>query len=167
MIINLQITNAKFLTQIGFFLLFVLTLSGCESMKSTGNTESTAVVPVLSRPDGSVREDTNDDSVARLWAAAEQARQEDKNTIALELLYQALEISPQSALLWSRAAEIQLDNLEAALAESYATKSNAFAIANNPLLYRNWLIIEHSRNMRGDLLGVRSAHKRVQQYQYQ
>ncbi len=37
---------------------------------------------------------------------------------------------------------------------------------NTPLLHRNWLIIEHARSMRGDLLGVRSAHKKVQEYQY-
>jgi len=35
------------------------------------------------------------------------------------------------------------------------------------LLYRNWLIIEHARSMRGDLLGVRSARKQVQLYRYQ
>jgi len=110
---------------------------------------------------------TDFERVAKLWAEAEDARANGQNSVALELLYDALEVNPQNALLWSRAAEIQLDSLEAALAESYATKSNAFAANNNSLLYRNWMIIEHSRNMRGDLLGVRSAHKKVQQYQYQ
>lgn len=123
--------------------------------------------PSASRPDGSVRFDTQNTQVARLWAAAEKARSDNRGAIALELLYDALEISPQNSLLWSRAAEIQLDSLEAALAENYAVKSNSFAGENSQLLYRNWLIIEHARRMRGDLLGVRNAHKLVQQYRYQ
>lgn len=119
------------------------------------------------RPDGSIRFDTRNEQVARLWIAAEKARTENRSAIALELIYDALELDPQNSLLWSRAAELQLDNLEAALAENYAVKSNSFAGENQSLLYRNWLIIEHARSMRGDLLGVRSAHKKVQEYRYQ
>jgi len=148
-------------------LLGVLFLASCAAMQPQENEKNEPLPPVVSRPDGAVRVDTTSERVAQLWAAAEQARQENKDAIALELLYEGLEISPQNSLLWSRAAELQLDSLEAALAESYATKSNAFAGDNTALLYRNWLIIEQSRNMRGDLLGVRSAHKKVQQYQYQ
>jgi len=148
-------------------LLATLLLSGCASPRSQSAAALKPINPVLSRPDGAVRVDTENERVASLWASAEKARNTGKPVIALELLYEALEISPQNSLLWSRAAEIQLDNLEAALAESYATKSNAFAGSNPSLLYRNWLIIEHARSMRGDLLGVRSAHKMVQQYQYQ
>lgn len=145
-----------------------LLVASCASMQSGQPAKSVdAVEPVESRPDGSVRFDTENEQVARLWIAAEKARSEKRNAIALELLYDALEISPQNSLLWSRAAELQLDNLEAALAENYAVKSNSFAGDNNALLYRNWLIIEHARSMRGDLLGVRSAHKKVQQYRYQ
>lgn len=125
------------------------------------------MAPISARPDGSVRVDTQDQNVAKLWAAAEKARGENRLTIALELLYEAMELDPQNSLLWSRAAEIQLDSLEPALAENYAVRSNSWAGDNKPLLYRNWLIIEHARSMRGDLLGVRSAHKNVQLYQYQ
>lgn len=130
--------------------------------------KNTAVVsvPALSRPDGSVRVDTADERVARLWRSAEIARQQQRTSAALEILYEALDISPDNSLLWSRAAELQLDSLEAALAENFAVKSNSFAGNNQQLLYRNWLIIQHARDMRGDLLGVRSAHKKVQQYQY-
>lgn len=146
----------------------LLTLSGCSLFNPAPvQTTTKAVVPIISRPDGSVKGNTDYEKVANLWAAAEEARTSDQHTVALEFLYDALEVNPQNALLWSRAAEIQLDTLEAALAESYATKSNAFAQDNRPLLYRNWMIIEHARNMRGDLLGVRSAHKKVQEYQYQ
>ncbi|MFK8077302.1 MAG: hypothetical protein AB8B84_12000 [Granulosicoccus sp.] len=145
----------------------LLVLAGCSAVQPKPEQTLEAVAPIVSRPDGSVRGNTDFERVAQLWAAAEEARKNDQNTIALELLYDALEVSPQNALLWSRAAEIQLDTLEAALAESYATKSNAFALDNRPLLHRNWMIIEHARNMRGDLLGVRSAHKKVQEYQNQ
>jgi hypothetical protein len=145
----------------------LLSLASCAGMRPLEATKSEPFTPTVSRPDGAVRVDTTSESVAQLWAAAEQARQENKIAIALELLYEGIEISPQNSLLWSRAAELQLDSLEAVLAENYAVKSNVFAGENIPLLYRNWLIIEQARNMRGDLLGVRSAHKKVQQYQYQ
>lgn len=153
-----------------WLLLFaVLTLSGCSLLSPAPVQTSTADVdaPIVSRPDGSVKGNTDFERVAELWAAAEEAISNDQDNLALELLYDAIEVNPKNALLWSRAAEIQLDNQEAAIAESYATKSNAFSEENRPLLYRNWMIIEQARNMRGDLLGVRSAHKKVQEYQYQ
>ena len=143
-----------------------LTLAGCGSLPVQPQQDEQSEVLVASLPDGSIRFDTDDQRIAKLWSASEQARIEDNNEKALEYLYQALEINPQNSLLWSRAAEVQLDNSEAALAESFASKSNVFAESNAPLLHRNWLIIEHARSMRGDLLGVRSAHKKVQEYQY-
>lgn len=144
----------------------VLTLSACAALeKEVAVDPPVNTIPV--RPDGAVRIDTDNQQTARLWASAEQARQAGQTSAALEILYEALDNSPQNALLWSRAAELQLDSLEATLAESYATKSNAYAGDNRPLLYRNWLIIEHARNMRGDLLGVRSARIKVQEYQNQ
>jgi len=117
-------------------------------------------------PEGSIRYDTDSARIAQLWSAAEQARLEENNDLALQRLFEALELSPQNSLLWSRAAEIQLNSEQASLAENFATKSNTFAGTNVSLLHRNWLIIEHARSLRGDLLGVRSAHKKVQEYQY-
>ncbi len=145
----------------------LLFLSACVSTQPEQASALTAAKsPAQTRPDGSVRFDTSNEEVARLWIAAEQARLDNRNSIALQLLYDALEINPGNSLLWSRAAELQLDSLEAALAENYAVKSNSFAGENQSLLYRNWLIIEHARSMRGDLLGVRDAHKKVLQYQF-
>ncbi len=141
----------------------VLTV-GCSSTKSPERAASLPEAPIFTRPDGSVRTDTTNQEVAQLWASAESARAKDKPAVALELLYEALEIAPDNSLVWSRAAEIQLDNLEPALAEDFAVRSNSFASENRPLLHRNWLIIEHSRSMRGDLLGVRSARKEVEAY---
>ena len=148
--------------------LCALLVSACATPSQNGTSGSlTAVAPVVARPDGGVRLDTTNQEVARLWASAERARVEKKPGISLELLYEAIEIDPENSLLWSRAAEHKLDALEPALAENYATRSNNYAGENRPLLYRNWLIIEHARSMRGDLLGERSAHKQVQLYQYQ
>ena len=168
MINNQAVHKSIHLCKTWLFVLTVLAVSGCSMLQPAPVDTSTQVVaPIFSRPDGSVTGNTDFERVADLWAAAEDARSNKQNALALELLYDALEVNPQNPLLWSRAAEIQLDTLEAALAESYATKSNAFAENNRPLLHRNWMIIEHARNMRGDLLGVRSAHKKVKEFQYQ
>jgi len=147
----------------------VFLISGCATQQpaAVGGSQLTAVAPIVARPDGSVRLDTANQEVARLWASAEKARAENRPAISLELLYEALEIDPENSLLWSRAAEHKLDTLEPALAEDYALRSINLAGENRPLLYRNWLIIEHARSMRGDLLGERSAHKQVQAFQYQ
>ena len=151
------------------FLVVLVTslLSSCAYLQPRQSEEAPAVAPSAQLPDGSIRVDTEDPQIARLWSAAEEARLQGNDAAALEHLYEALEVNPQNSLLWSRAAEVQLDNLEAAQAENFAIKSNTFAGDNTALLYRNWLIIEHARDLRGDLLGVRSAHKKVQQYQYQ
>lgn len=159
-----------FNTQRPFAILVVLAttmLSSCAYLQPQESEEVQAVAPSAQLPDGSIRVDTEDAKIAQLWSAAEQARQQGNDAEALEYIYDALEMSPQNSLLWSRAAELQLDNLEAAQAENFAIKSNMFAGDNSALLYRNWLIIEYARDLRGDLLGVRSAHKKVQQYQYQ
>ena len=123
------------------------------------------LAPDIARPDGSVGLSTDNSEVAELWAAAERARSENQPNVALELLYEAMQVDPQNSLLWSRAAELKLDDIEPALAEEYAVRSNSLAGENRPLLHRNWLIIEHARSMRGDLLGVRSAHKQVEVFE--
>jgi len=148
--------------------LLVLALAGCATMEEPAVApELPPAVPDQTRPDGSVRVDTEDARIAQLWSAAEQSASQGATDEALEHLYAALELDQANPLLWSRAAELQLDRSEAAIAETFAVKSNAFAADNQALLYRNWLIIEHARTMRGDLLGIRSAHRKVQQYQYQ
>ena len=147
--------------------------SGCASLQNAGpnagsesGTESGSQAAIPASPNGSIRYDVEDERVAQLWAAAEQARLDNDTDQALAHLFSALELSPKNSAIWSRAAEIQLQTNEAALAETFAIKSNAFAGNNTSLLHRNWLIIEHARSLRGDLLGVRSAHKKVQEFQY-
>jgi len=124
-----------------------LTIVGCGSLAVQPQATNQPDVLVATLPDGSIRFDTDDQRIAKLWSASEQARIEDNNEQALEYLYQALEISPQNSLLWSRAAEVQLASSEAAMAENFASKSNLFANNNAPLLHRNWLIIEHARSL--------------------
>ncbi|MBX2839011.1 MAG: hypothetical protein KTR35_19290 [Gammaproteobacteria bacterium] len=153
------------LTQLGLGLVLGLMLFGCASLEPAQQDPPQEVLS-KSMPDGSIRYDTEDPRLAQLWAAAEQARIEQKPAQALEHIYDALEISPTNSLLWSRAAELQLEGDEALQAENFAFKSNLYAGNNSALLLRNWMIIEHARSLRGDLLGVRSAHKKVQQYQY-
>ena len=143
----------------------LLALAGCASAPPERETSPT-IASTSVRPDGSVRADTEDARVAQLWSAAQEAYGRNDEVAALEHLYEALEIDPGNGLLWSRAAEIQLDAEEPEQAERFAARSNAAAGDNRALQYRNWLIIEHARDMRGDLLGVRSAHRRVQQFQY-
>jgi len=149
-----------------FVLFSLVSLAGCAG--TNGGQEPPRITPrAATLPDGSVRVDTEDARIAQLWSAAEQSVLQGQPDAALEHLYAALELDKENALLWSRAAELQLDREEAAVAETFAARSNAFSADNAALQYRNWLIIEHARTMRGDLLGTRSAHRRVQQYQYQ
>lgn len=126
----------------------------------------TTAIPDTTLSDGSIRHDTDSARLAQLWAAADRAMSADNLTLADQYLLEAIELKPADTILWSRAAELKLKLLEPALAENFAAKSNAFADDNKTLLHRNWLIIEHAREMRGDLLGVRDAHKMVQLYQY-
>ena len=145
----------------------VFVVGGCASVQEPQR--STPLTPLVTETllDDAIRYDTEDARVAQFWSAAEQARLEQRDDVAMGHLLQALEISPHNSIIWSRAAELHMRNEQAALAENYAMKSNTFAGTNNALLYRNWLIIEYARGVRGDLLGVRSAHKKVQEFQYQ
>lgn len=157
----------------------VLGLAGCASLQQGNDAASTTAPKPATLPatmpstatsqtlaDGSIRHDINSARIAQLWAASEKARSADDLELADRRLTEALTIAPEDPILWSRAAEIKLSLLEPALAENYAAKSNVYALSNRTLQHRNWLIIEHAREMRGDLLGVRDAHKMVQQLQY-
>jgi len=150
-------------------LLVVSFTTGCAALQEPqqgAQTDARNVAAAKVLPEGGIRYDTTSARVAELWNSAEEAQGAQNPDLALRHLFEALEISPQNSALWSKAAEIQLSNQQAALAENFAVKSNTFAGTNASLLHRNWLIIEHARSLRGDLLGVRSAHKKVTEYQY-
>ncbi len=144
---------------------------GCTSLKSVTSPEP-ATAPVLRETvdsagqasDNTIRHDTSNARVAQLWAEAERARRSGDNFEASRFILQAIEAEPTDGVLLSRAAELQLEMGQPALAESYAVRSNSLAQANRSLMLRNWMIIEYSRDVRGDLLGVRTAHRMVQQF---
>ena len=147
-------------------------LSACTSLSApkpnTGTAERYTQQPAEDGSlvsDGSIRHDTTNARVAELWGKAERSRFEQNETAASAYILQAIELQPQNSVLLSRAAELQLTLRKPVLAESYAAKSNVFAESNRTLLLRNWLIIEHAREMRGDSLGQRTAHRKVQQFQ--
>jgi len=148
----------------------LLLLSACNTV-APRHSDERKIAPILSSagqtlPDGSIRHDIDNARVAQLWSASESARQNKDMDAAVEYIDEALKVNPQDPVLLSRAAEFKLVTLEPALAENYAAKSIAYASENRTLLHRNWLIIEHARELRGDLLGVRDASKMVQTYQY-
>ena len=116
--------------------------------------------------DGSIRHEVRDERVAILWKQSEEERRLGQNENAIKHLNNALEYSPEDPILWSRGAELYLTIRENALAENYATKSNFYGSKDSRALrYRNWLIIQHAREMRGDLLGSRNAQLMVQKFQ--
>lgn len=152
------------------FVVSFLMLGACSSMGPHGD-DNKRVAPLVSSagqtlPDGSIRHDTDSARVAQLWSASESAREKKDIDGAEKYLLEALKLKPLDPVLLSRAAELKLIKLEPALAENLAAKSIAYSPENRTLMHRNWLIIEHARELRGDLLGVRDAHKMVQNYQY-
>jgi len=146
---DLSMTSWTYRYRVFLIAAFCLFIQGCQTLQPAAD-EKAPPVSVRSQLDGSIRYDTENQQLAELWSAAEEARRNDQDDQALDLVYQALDISPENSLLWSRAAELQLDNDQALMAENLALKSNAFAGDNPVLLHRNWLIIEHARSLRGD-----------------
>jgi len=91
-------------------------LQGCASAAPKSEIPE-PLANVQTQLDGSIRYDTDNQRLARLWSAAEQARRANNDEEAIEILYLAIEVSPNNSMLWSRAAEIQLDNDQALIAE--------------------------------------------------
>jgi len=112
----------------------------------------------LTTDDDVIAHEVTDENVARLWQEAEILTRSGDLDSARGRLQQAILITPKDPVLWSRVAELELRRDEFLRAENYAAKSNFLAtIGNRQLRYRNWLIIQRSREGRGDLLGAREA----------
>ena len=103
--------------------------------------------------------------VLALWRDAEVARQTRDYRRASVRLEQAIGLEPGNPALWSRLAEIRLLQEEPAQAENLAAKSNAIAPGNASLRYRNWLIIRHAREWRGDQEGADLAQRELDRLQ--
>lgn len=137
-------------------------VSACATVREDGQTDQQALIAerldAYILDEGDIRHDIKDEDVAKLWQESEIHRRKGDLDSAMERLQQALAITPRDAVLWSRAAEFALELNSSLRAENYAAKSNFLtALGNRPLRYRNWLIIQRSRESRGDLLGARDA----------
>jgi len=81
---------------------------------------------------GVISHEVTDENVARLWQESEIFRRNGDLDSARGRLQQAIVITPKDAVLWSRAAEIELSRREHLRAENYAAKSNFLATVGNP-----------------------------------
>lgn len=142
--------------------LVLLIIAGCAtgpdgSMDRTDAGEAERDAATTVEEDGTIRHSVPDRTVALLWERAEQARREERLADAIGSLERALQISPEDPVLWSRVAELRLQQGRPAVAENLAARSNALA-GNQPLLrYRNWLLIAEARERRGDREGAEQA----------
>lgn len=136
--------------------------SGCALNTTTQAKQSDLIGEKLDNTyvveDGTVRHDVTDPNVARLWQEFNVLRRQGDLPAAKRKLEEAITITPNDPGLWSSAAELELLEESHLRAENFAAKSNFLAgVTNRPLRYRNWIIIERSREGRGDLLGAREA----------
>lgn len=160
---NIYRNRTKKKWRLAAILLLPALLSACASINSKPQEAQQAEL-IAQRIDayveqkGGIRHDIQDENVAKLWQESQILERSGETEEALAKLQAALEISPRDAVLWSRAAEFALDTNSNLRAENYAAKSNFLTtLDNRPLRYRNWLIIQRSREGRGDLLGARQA----------
>ncbi len=84
---------------------------------------------------------------------------------AAELIERGLRIEPDNARLWSRLAQIRLEQGRFSQAESLARKSNRFAQGRADLLEANWRLIARARSQRGDEAGAEQARQTAAHYQ--
>ena len=143
---------------------FCIALTACTSPQPLPEPVEFVVETPISIQSGRIQHSLDDPEVAAIWTNAEIARQEKKYAEASDYVESALRIIPDDPVLWSRLAELRMQLGQHALAENYAAKSNALALENSALKYRNWLIIQFARDKRGDILGAREAQVELRKY---
>lgn len=79
-------------------------------------------------------------------------------------LERGLRIEPRNALLWSRLAQIRLQQQRYEQVESLAKKSNRFAQGDYALVSKNWNMIARARSSRGDANGAQAARRKAAEY---
>lgn len=82
---------------------------------------------------------------------------------AAATLEHALRIEPRNALLWHELASLRMRQGQSDQAASLAAKSNALAGANRALKAKNWRLIAHARNERGDSAGANTALQKAEE----
>ncbi len=101
-------------------------------------------------------------AIVAMWERAEAARLTGDTEGAIAQLERAIRIDPTDPVVWSRMAELRLQQGKYIAAENIATKSNQLNGGENDVLaYRNWLIISQARKANGDLSGAQQAQQRA------
>jgi hypothetical protein len=98
--------------------------------------------------------------VALLDDAGRQARSGSLDGAAAAL-ERAVRIEPRNAAIWSRLAEVRLQQKLSPQAENLAKKSNTLAGRDNRLRARNWRIIARARQIAGDSAGAAQAEQQA------
>jgi len=148
---------------------FWLGLSACatvpEDDAADDETEGTASATNFEERierDGSITHTVDNQAVALLWDQSLEAWENDEPRSAISALERAIQVAPEDPVLWSRLAELRLQQGESARAENLAARSNALAEDRRFLRYRNWLIIEAARERRGDREGAEQARQQAE-----
>lgn len=148
----------------GLLAVFMLVMMvACAGKKSPDQKEFGVVDDIVVTPEPSpmtldkVQHHIGNPAVLELWQKAEEARTLGDYEAAITHLERALRIDPQDAVMWSRLAEIRLNQGNTNQAENLAAKSNAMTADNPVLNYRNWLIIAKARRIEGDDIGAQEA----------
>jgi Flp pilus assembly protein TadD len=101
--------------------------------------------------------------VTALLREAESNRDSGRLDNAAASLERALRIQPRNPKLWSRLAEIRLQQGQPGLAEDLAKKSNLLAKGDAELIRGNWSVIAQARRRKGDAEGAADAEERANQ----
>lgn len=102
---------------------------------------------------------------AAIVALAERADAQARNgefEAAAANLERALRIEPDSAPLWTRLANLRLEQGQYLQAEDLAQRSNSLAPRDLFLQSVNWRLIAEARRQRGDPTGAGEAEQRAQ-----
>lgn len=104
-------------------------------------------------------------AIVAMWERAEAARLTGDLDGAIAQLERAIRIDPTDPVVWSRMAELRLEQGNYVASENIATKSNQLNAGEKTVLeYRNWLIISQARRANGDLTGAQEAQARANAY---
>ena len=84
-------------------------------------------------------------AVVAIWERSEAARLTGDLDGAVAQLERAIRIDPTDSVIWSRMAQLRLEQNNYISAENIATKSNQLNGGENSVLeYRNWLMIHQA-----------------------
>lgn len=97
-----------------------------------------------------------------LAAQSEQSLAAGDLRLAGLQLERALRIAPRDPQLWSRLAQVRLQQGDDQQAERMAERSLQLGTANRTLTLANWRIIATARERMGDTEGARRAHEEIQ-----